>query len=372
MSSKRLKNDDDPFTKLASSIHPPDFREYPFDADPLTRTVSFSTADQGNTDSCGIWANSHAIAHALMTILRLKKPITNVTWENDKSCDEQYKSNTSEFYYCIFYNFFQKYFRRQIGIDNFVGNDKQEGCVASWDEMFEKINLEFFTSVGTMIDNVKTLGSNPTIGKKMNRERWDELVATGSDLHSPKLISSFRYIIKDGYLLSRINRLSSYISISPYYFILEVEFIDDNTDVDFTDAEKEKFIDGLWITNFEELTSNEHQNQIIFDKLQKNSLSELHAITARKKKGIEPFNMDAHAMVVKHSIDGKWLVKNSWKNWGDNGELWIPSQCFSIYSLTEICFTHRPGVRGGKIKSKKSKKTKKTKKSKKTKKRRTN
>lgn len=358
MSSKRLKNDD-PFTESASSIHPPDIDEYPFD-NPLTRTVSFHTADQGDTDSCGIWANAHAIAHALMIILKIPKPTSNVTWENDESCDKQYNHGTSEFYYCIFYNFFQMYFRRQIGIDSFVGN---EGCVESWDAMFDKINYDLFTDVWRMIDNVKTLGSKPTIGKKMNRKRWNELLATGSDLHSPILISGFRNIIDDGFLLSRINRLSSYISTSLYYFILEVDFIDDE-EVDFIDDEDE----GMWIKNFDELTSDNDQNQTIFDKLQKNSLSELKAITARKKKGIEPFDMESHAMVVKGSKHGKWLVKNSWKNWGDKGELWIPSPCFLMYRLTEISFTHHARVRGGKIKSKKSRKSKKTKK---TKKRRT-
>ena len=88
-SSKRIKTSSPTFEQLASSTHPPNNTEYPYDDDDPNdlRTESFPTADQGETPSCGIWAYTHAIAHALMKILKNKKPIFNVIWDNDKSCD---------------------------------------------------------------------------------------------------------------------------------------------------------------------------------------------------------------------------------------------------------------------------------------------
>jgi len=216
--------------------------------------------------------------------------------------------------------------------------------------MLEKINDELFTDFNIMTSNVATLGSLPTVGKKMPRERWNEIFAKGSSLHSHNLRLFFNRIIYNGYVLSGIPRGKDYdITRSPYYFILGISFIDG----------------GVWEQTFNEITSDDTNNQQIFDRLKQSSLSE----EIRRKN--EKLQIESHAMVVKGSRnnngENEWLVKNSWENWGNNGELWIPSKCFSTYDeLTEICFTRR--VRGGKIKSNKFRKSKK---SKKTKKRRT-
>jgi len=62
-SSKRIKTSSPTFEQLASSTHPPNNTEYPYDDDDPNdlRTESFPTADQGETPSCGISRGAGAV-----------------------------------------------------------------------------------------------------------------------------------------------------------------------------------------------------------------------------------------------------------------------------------------------------------------------
>jgi hypothetical protein len=391
---------DDPTTDFDKSMH------------------SIGTIDQGNFDSCGVWALSDAITRVFSVYYNFISPDKrHIVWkENDINNCKRYNRQTPSYKYCIIYNFFQLFIRKKAGTCG-IKHDKML-------EMIQLINHDFLGNQHDMNSNIKSLGSesethlkrfrkerhqthtrmkkftnedtdfqrfvkqnktqssrNTNKSNKLNELRNDpqeklQNTKSQSQVEAHEIYkqykklslrkSEFEATAND----SHLQDLSSIFKILiNQHIILKTTNVNDNLRSAIQLINKNGYYGVIniwyqysWGVLFAQLSKNVDINRDIFENL-------------RNSNNV-PIDQESpgHIMVVKriryNGTEYEYLIKNSWgAGWGYNGEMWIPKSCLPVNFKIDVIYLDRgpeaaaaaashDGFHfGGKIKSKKTKKS---------------
>lgn len=403
---------DDPTTDFDKSMH------------------SIGTTDQGDFDSCGVWALSDAITRVFSVYYNFISPDKrHIVWkENDINNCKRYNRHTPGYKYCIIYNFFQLFIRKKAGTCG-IKHDKML-------EMIQLINHDLFVNEHDMNSNIRSLGSeslkrfrkerhqthtrmkkftnedtdfqrfvkqnktqssrNTNKSNKLNKLRNDsqeklQNTKSHSQVEAHEIYKQYKKLslrkseVEATANKSHVEDLSSIFEILiDQHIILKTINVNDNLRSAIQLINKNGYYGVIniwyqysWGVLFAQLSKNVDINRGIFENL-------------RNSNNV-PIDQESpgHIMVVKrirYNRDTKeyeYLIKNSWgAGWGDNGEMWIPESCLPVNFKIDVIYLDidQPaapavaasvdGFFGGKIKSKKTKKSMKKSKISKTKKRR--